>query len=112
LQTIESIELHRVNAHAHTTLSVREFSAKKCIPVLPQAPYYQDSSPRKFYLFPKLKSRLKGYNFQTVDSVQKAVTDVIKTPSEADIKSYEGWKIRVVSEDVIMKGTMLIQTSN
>jgi hypothetical protein len=48
---IESIMTMR----PHTALSVREFLAKKCIPVLPQAPYSPDLSPYDFYLFPKLK---------------------------------------------------------
>jgi hypothetical protein len=55
--------------------------------MLPQAPY-------DFYLFPKLKSRVKGCHFQILDSVQKAVTIVIKTLAEADFQScYEAWKI-------------------
>jgi hypothetical protein len=45
-------------------------------------------------LFPKLKSRVKGYHFQTLDSVQKAVTNTIKTLTEADFQSwYKAWKI-------------------
>jgi hypothetical protein len=45
-------------------------------------------------LLPKLKSKFKGYNFQTLDSVQKAVTDTIKILTEADFQSrYEAWKI-------------------
>jgi hypothetical protein len=71
------------------------FWRKKCIPVLPQAPYSPNFSPCEFYLFPKLKSRFKIYHFQTLDSVQKAVTDAINTLTEADCQSrYEEWKIR------------------
>jgi hypothetical protein len=45
-------------------------------------------------LFPKLKSRVKDHHFQTLDSVQKAVTDAIKTLIEADFQSCcEAWKI-------------------
>jgi hypothetical protein len=48
-----------------------------------------------FYLLPKLKSRVKGYRFQTLDSVQKAVIDGIKALTEADFQScHEEWKIR------------------
>jgi transposase len=92
---IESVELHHDNAPAHTALSVHEFLAKKCIPVLLQAPYSPDLSPCAFYLFTKLKSRVKGYDFQTLDSAQKAVTVAIKILTEADFQScYEEWKIR------------------
>jgi hypothetical protein len=79
---------------ADTGLSVHEFLAKKCIPVLLQAPYSPDLSPCGFYMFPKLKSRVKGYHFQTLNSIQKAVTDAIKTLTEVDLQScYEAWKI-------------------
>jgi hypothetical protein len=46
-----------------------------------------DLSYCDFYLFPKLKSTVKGYHFQTLDSIQNAATDAIKTCCEA-------WKIR------------------
>jgi hypothetical protein len=41
-------------------------------------------------LLSKLKWRVKGYHFQTLDSVQKAVTDAIKTLTEADFQSCWG----------------------
>jgi histone-lysine N-methyltransferase SETMAR len=63
--------------------------------VLLEAPYSPNLSPREFYLLPKLKSRVKGYHFLTLDSVQKSVPDSIKTLTEADLQScYEAWKIR------------------
>jgi hypothetical protein len=62
--------IHHNNAPAHKPLSFREFLAKKCIPVLAQAPYSPETCD--FYVFPKLKSRVKSYPFQTPDSVQKA----------------------------------------
>jgi transposase len=95
LKTIGSFELHHDNAPAHTALSVCEFLAEKWIRMLPQAPYSSDLSLYDFYLFPELKSRVKGYHFQTLDSVQKAVSDAIKTLTEADSPSWYGaWKIR------------------
>jgi hypothetical protein len=64
-------------------------------------------------MFPKLKSRVKGHHFQTLDGVQNAVTDAIDTLTEADFQScYEAWKIAGLGvlhqRDVILKGTMLI----
>jgi hypothetical protein len=79
LQNIGSFELHHDNALARTALSVRKFLAKKFIPVLPQVPYSPGLTPCDFGMLPKLKSRVKGYNFQTLDGLQKAVTDAIKT---------------------------------
>ena len=67
--------LHHVNAPAHTALSIREFLVKKNIPVLLHPPY--SPAPCDFYLFPKLKSKLKGH-FGTMENVQKIVTDELK----------------------------------
>jgi transposase len=98
LQIIGSFELHQDNALAPAALSVREFLGIKHNPMLPQAPYSPDLSLYDFCLFPKLKSRVKGYHLQTLDSVQKAVTDAIKTLTEAGFQaSYEAWKIRWVN---------------
>jgi len=52
---------HRDNAPAHAALSIREFMAKKNIPVLPHPPYSPDLAPCDFYLFSKLKIKLKGH---------------------------------------------------
>ena len=43
--------LHHDNAPAHTAHSVREFLAKKNIPVFPHPPYSPDLAPCDFYLF-------------------------------------------------------------
>jgi histone-lysine N-methyltransferase SETMAR len=70
------------NAPAHTTLSIREFLAKKNIPVVPHPPYSPELAPCDFYLFPKLKSNLKGHHFRTMENIQKIVTDELHTLTE------------------------------
>jgi len=71
--------LHLDNAPAHTALSIREFLAKKNIPVLPHPPYSPDLVPCDFYLFPNLKSKLKGHHCGTMENMQKIVTDELHT---------------------------------
>jgi hypothetical protein len=58
--------------------------------MLPQAFSSPDLSLRDFYLFPELKSRDKGYQFETLDSVQKAVTYARETLTETDFPSCHG----------------------
>jgi hypothetical protein len=52
--------LHHDNAPAHASLIIREFLAKQETIVVPQPPYSTDLAPADFFLFPKLKSTLKG----------------------------------------------------
>jgi len=61
---------HHDNAPAHTALSIREFLAKKNIPILPHPPYSPDLAPCDLYLFCKLKSKLKGHHFGTMENIQ------------------------------------------
>jgi len=46
---------------------VREFLAQNKITTLPHPPYSPDLAPCDFFLFPKLKTHLKGHNFGTVE---------------------------------------------
>jgi hypothetical protein len=78
---------------ADTALSVCEFLVKSaflCIHGLLIA----QTCHLVILLVPKIKLKIKGCHFQTLDSVQKAVTDIIKMLAEADFQScYEAWKI-------------------
>jgi hypothetical protein len=52
-------------------------SGKKCYnPLSP--PYSPDLSPPDYFLFPKLKMKLKCLHFADVTEIQEAVTDEIK----------------------------------
>ena len=84
-----------VNHAFHTALSIREFLAKKNIPVLPNPSYSPDLAPRDFYLFSKLKSKLKGHRFGTMENIQNIVTDELNTLTENDFQyCYDQWKKR------------------
>ena len=87
--------LHHDNAPAHTALSIREFLAKKNIPVLPHPPYSPDLAPCDFCLFPKLKLKLKGHHFGTIENIQKTVTDELNTLTENDFRyCHDQWTKR------------------
>jgi len=62
--------LHHDNTSAHAALSIREFLAKKNFPVLPHPPYSPDLAPCDFYLFRKLKLKLKGHHFGTRENIK------------------------------------------
>ena len=54
---------------------MQKFLAKHQITQVTQPPYSPDLVPCDFYLFPKLKSPLKGKRFQTVDEIQEYMMD-------------------------------------
>jgi transposase len=71
--------LQHDNAPAHSSFLVRDFLAKHATTVLPQPPYSPDLAPADFFLFPKLKSTVKGRRFES--------TEAIKTNSLAELRS-------------------------
>ena len=58
---------------AHTLWLVQNYLAKHQITQVTQLPYSPDLVPWNFWLFPKLKSPLKGKRFQTVHEIQENI---------------------------------------
>jgi histone-lysine N-methyltransferase SETMAR len=65
------------NAPAHKAARVCQFLTQKNVTTLyyPPSP---DLSPPDYFLFPKLKMKLKGLHFADVAEIQEAVTDELK----------------------------------
>ena len=61
--------LQHDNAPSHSSFLVRDFLDKHATTVLPQPPYSPDFAPADFFLFPKLKSTLKGRRFESVEAI-------------------------------------------
>jgi hypothetical protein len=68
--------LHHDNAPAHKALSAKQFLAHISITEMEHQPYSTDLVPDDFWLFPKIKSVLKGRRFQDIEDVQKKSDDV------------------------------------
>jgi len=45
-------------------------------------PYSTDLAPNDFWLFPKIKSALKGRRFQDTEDIQRNVTTTLKAISQ------------------------------
>ena len=87
--------LHHDNAPNHASIVVKEFLAKRKIPTLPQPPYSPDLAPADFFLFPRLKSCMKGQHVGTIENVQAAVTTILKDISIQEFKaSFQAWQNR------------------
>ena len=84
LWTNQSWVLHQDSAPAHSFL-VRKFRAKNEATVVPQPPYSPDLAPADFFLFPELKSTLKGRHFDTFDEIQKKFDEGVVRHSERSV---------------------------
>jgi len=89
LRTNQSWVLHHNNAPAHSSFLVHNFLAKNKTTVVPQPPYSPDLAPADFFLFPKLKSTLKGCCSDTFDEIQKNLTkELFAIPKEV----FQSWQ--------------------
>ena len=71
LWTAGDWQLHHDNTPAHTSCLMQKFLVKHQITQMTQAPYSPDLVPCDFWLFPKLKSPLKGKRFHTINEIQE-----------------------------------------
>jgi len=84
LWTNQSWVLHHDNVPADSSFVVHNFLAKNEASVVPQPPYSPDLAPADFFLFPKLKSTLKGRRLDTFYEIQKNLTkELFAIPKEA-----------------------------
>ena len=76
----------------HDALSVKQFLANRNITVLEHPPYSPDLTP-SFYLFPKIKSVLKGTHFVSVENVKVVTAEMHNSLTERDLRnSFEHWQ--------------------
>ena len=95
LWTAKNWQLHHDNAPAHSSHLFQYFLEKHGIPVLQQPPYSPDMAPCDFWLFPKLKTTLKGYRFESREEIMQNATAEMNTfPKEAFQKCFRHWKHR------------------
>ena len=66
------------NAPAHKDASVCPFLTQKNVTTLYQPLYSPDLSLPDYFLFPKLKMKLKGLHFADVAGIQEAVTNKLQ----------------------------------
>ena len=69
--------LHHDNAPAHPASLTRRFLTNNNMTVVPHPPYSPNLAPSDFFLFPKLKMKLKGWRFQT-EEIQADIQAVLK----------------------------------
>ena len=63
---------------------VTDYLTKMGIKTVPQPPYSPDLAPCDFWLFPKLKEKLRGCRYETIEEMKEAETKVIDTITQQD----------------------------
>jgi hypothetical protein len=86
--------------------------AKNEMIVVLQPPYSTYLAPADFFMFPKLKSTLKGRRFDTTDEIQKnLMNELFAIPKEAFQKAFQSWQNRwkrcIASEENYFEGDKL-----
>jgi len=72
-------QLHHDNAPAHSSQLIQTFLAKHNIPVVRQAPYSPSMAACDFWLFPHLRTQLKGTQFESRDDIIRNMTAKLHT---------------------------------
>ena len=75
---------HYDNAPVHNSILVTDYLTKMSIKTVPHPPYCRDLAPWDFCLFPKLKEKLRGCRYETIEGMKEAVTKVIDTLTQED----------------------------
>ena len=87
--------LYHNNALAHTSLLICSYLAKHQTSIVPHPPYSPDLAPADFFLFPKLKTTLKGCRSQTLEKIQEnAITELRAITESAPQEALQQWKKR------------------
>jgi len=74
-------------------LLIRKFLTKHEATIVPQPPYSSDLAPADFFLFPKLKSSLKGRRFQAVEETEEnSIRDFRAIPQNTFQDALQNWK--------------------
>ena len=60
---------HQDNTQVHNSILVTDYLTKMDIKTVPQPPYSPDLAPCDFWLFPKLKEKLRGCRYDTIEKM-------------------------------------------
>ena len=96
---------------AHTSMLMCAFLAKNETVIIPQPPYSLDLAPADFFLFPNLKTPMKGKCFAIIQEIKEKSKLSLLTKSEFQ-KCFEDWKKRwhkyIISEGSYFEGDKIV----
>ena len=75
---------HQYHAPFHNSILVSDYLSKMGIKTAPFPLYSRDLAPCNFWLFPKIKEKLRGCRYGKIEEMKEAVTKVIDTLTQED----------------------------
>ena len=91
----KNFQLHHDNVPAHSAHVIHAFLAKNSMPLVREAPYSPNLAPCDFWLFPKLKTILKGRQFQSrEDIIKKSMEELGSILEEKFKRCFKKWHKR------------------
>ena len=101
---------HHDNAPVHNSILVTDYLTNTGIKTVAQPPNRPDRDRYDFWLFSKLKEKLRGCRYETIDEMKEAVTKVIDTLTQEDFhrafqKRWNGTTSALQPEEITSKGT-------
>jgi histone-lysine N-methyltransferase SETMAR len=86
------IILHHDNASSHTSRQTSEYLGTQNIELMGHPPYSPDLAPNDFFLFPRIKDKLRGQRFTSPEEAMEAFKNHVLELSSSDwSKCYEWW---------------------
>ena len=88
------------NAPVYSSILVTDYLSKMDINTVPHCPYTPDLAPCDFWLFHKLKEKLRGCHYETIEEMKEAMTKVIDM-----LTQWNGTTSALQLEEITLKGT-------
>jgi len=85
----QNLTIHHDNAPAHRSFKVSQFLAKNNMTVILHHPHSPDLAPCDFFLFPKLKLRIKGRRFDTIEEIQEELETIPKRDFQGCFQAWQ-----------------------
>ena len=76
---------------AHTTLSVQQFLTKHGMTSMSHPPYSPHLTPNNYFLFPQMKTVLRGKHFADVEEVKQKMAEALQDMKIGEFKNWFEW---------------------
>ena len=89
---LTSLQWHHDNASAHKAALTMDYFSENGIKLIPHPAYSPDLAPCDFFLFPKLKKRIKGIHYNSSEEATMAYREALLDLVKEDLENcFQNW---------------------